>query len=251
MKIKFKILAGFVLIIAMLLVAGFMSIYEFSRLSKSVSALIDDNYKTIEASKTMIEALEREDSGILLLVSGQWREGREILQSADSLFYLAFNVAKNNITEKDEDKYIEKIETSYLTYKEKWEPPIVGTDKEGNITWYFTKLHNSFNTTKSATKDLMTLNQDSMHKEALEMKEQARRAIMPGIVAIIAALVFLVIFNFFISKYFVSPIGKIIKSLKKCNSDTQNFSAEISTNDELKELEKEIQNLIYRIQQTN
>ena len=251
MKIKFKILAGFVLIIAMLLIAGFMSIYEFSRLSKLVSALIDDNYKTIEASKTMLEALEREDSGILLLVSGQWKEGRKILQSADSLFYSGFIVAKKNITEKDEDKYIEKIETSYLTYKGKWEPPVVGTDKEGNITWYFTKLHDSFITAKSATKDLMTLNQDSMHKEAFEMKEQAHRAIMPGIVAIIAALVFLVIFNFFISKYYVMPIENIIHSLKDYDSQTQNFKAGISTNDELKELENEIQNLIYRIQQTN
>lgn len=46
MKIKIKILAGFLLIIVMLLIVGAMSIYEFSRIGKSVKALIDDNYIT-------------------------------------------------------------------------------------------------------------------------------------------------------------------------------------------------------------
>ncbi|MBC8490079.1 MAG: hypothetical protein H8D45_29020 [Bacteroidetes bacterium] len=250
-KIKFKILAGFILIIAMLSIAGFMSIYEFSRLSKSVSALIDDNYKTIEASKTMIEALEREDSGILLLVSGHWKEGRKILQSADSLFSSALNIAKNNITEKDEDKYIEQIEKSYLKYKKKWDTPIVGTNKENSINWYFTDSHTSFITAKYEIKALMSLNQDSMYKEATELKEKAQRAIMPGIVAIIIALVFLLMFNFFISKYYVKPIENLIYSLKNYNLQTQYFNAGISTNDELKKLENEIQNLIYRIKQTS
>ena len=251
MKIRFKILAGFVLLITMLFIAGSMSIYEFLRISKLVNTLIEDNYKTIEASKSMMEALEREDSGILLLLIGKWKEGRQIIHSADSLFNSAFNIAKNNITENNEDRYIEKIGTSYLDFKKKWEPPIVGTNKERDINWYFIELHSNFLLVKSEVNALMALNQDSMHEEASKMKEQAHRAIMPGIVAIISALIFLVIFNFFISKYYVKPIKDLIHSLKKCNSQTQNFNAGISTNDELKELEKEIQNLIYRIKQTN
>ncbi|PKP18525.1 MAG: histidine kinase, partial [Bacteroidetes bacterium HGW-Bacteroidetes-21] len=66
MKIKFKILGGFFVIIAMLMVAGAMSIYEFTHLSNAINSLVEDNYKSIEASKNMIESLEREDSGTLL-----------------------------------------------------------------------------------------------------------------------------------------------------------------------------------------
>lgn len=251
MKIKTKILLGFVLIIAMLIVAGSMSIYEFSRLSKSVTALIDDNYKTIEASKTMIEALEREDSGVLLLMAGHWKGGREILQSADSLFYSAFDIAKSNLTEEGEEKYIAQIEETYQKFKEKWMTPIVGTTKENSIIWYFTDLHPNFIAVKSDVKALMTLNQDSMYKESTELKESSHRAIMPGIVAIITSLIFLVIFNFFISKFYVKPIEDIIHSLKNYNSQMRNFNAGISTNDEFKEIENEIQKLIYKIKQTN
>lgn len=247
MKIKIKILSGFLLVIAMLFIAGYMSIFEFIRLGRSVSSLIEDNYKTIEAAKTMLEALEREDSGVLLLLSGQWKEGRTILKSADSLYYSSFNIAKSNITEKDEDEYVERINLSYLKFKEKWEPPIVGTRKESNIDWYFTELHPIFLTVKSDIKALMTLNQDSMHNEASELSEKAHRAIMPGIVAIVASLIFLVIFNFFISKFYIKPIGNLILSLKNYSSQTQKFTAGITTNDEFNELENEIQNLINRI----
>ena len=251
MKIKLKILSGFSLIIIMLIIAGTMSIYEFSRVSKSVKVLIEDNYKTIEASKTMVEALEREDSGILLLVSGQWKKGREILQSADSLFLDAFHVAKNNITEKGEDTYVDQIENSYQKFKEVWEPPIVGTSKENSIDWYFTYVHSNFITTIDAVNALMNLNQDSMHQEASQLKEQSRRALMPGIVAIIAALVFLIMFNFLISMYYVKPIVSIIHALKAHGSPTQKFDAGITSNDEFKELEQEIKNLIYRINQNS
>lgn len=247
MKIKFKILSGFALIIAMLVIAGFMSIIEFSKLSESVNALIEDNYKTIEASKTMIEALEREDSGILLLVSGQWKEGRTILQSADSLFNTAFDLAKNNITEPDEEKYIERIEKSYLAFREKWVIPIVGTSKENNIDWYFKDIHMNFIAAKSDIQALMTLNQDSMYEEASDLKEKAHRALMPGIIAIISALIFLIMFNFLITKYYVSPLEKMILSLKTFHAQTPYFDAGIETNDEFKALEKEIQNLIHKI----
>lgn len=249
MKIKFKVLAGFILIIAMLIVAGFMSIYDFIRLGKSVNALIEDNYKTIEASKTMLEALEREDSGILLLFSGHWKEGRSILLSGDSAFSKALTVAENNITEKDEDKSIKKIADSYNQFKKTWDIPIVGTDKEQNFEWYFNVIHKQFRIVKHDVKLLMELNQESLYIESTILKEQSRRAIMPGIVAIFSALVFLIIFNFFINKYFIKPIESLIYSVKHFNSYNNTFNAGIVTNDEFKELETEIQNLIYKLSQ--
>jgi len=247
MKIKFKILAGFFLIIAMLVVAGSMSIYEFSKLSGSVTALIDDNYKTIEACKKMNEALEREDSGILLLISGQWEKGRDILATADSVFNSAYTIAKNNVTEEDEDKFIAQIESTYRTFKEEWEHPIVGTEKENSIDWYYEHIHTNFLLAKSDVEKLMTLNQDSMYDESLDLKDKAHRAIMPGIVAIVAALIFLIIFNFFVSKYFVNPITNLVYSLKSFSSGSQKFDADIKSKDELKVLETEIQNLISRL----
>lgn len=112
-------MAGFMLLASLLLVAGAISVYEFTNLSNSVNSLIEDNYKTINATQSMLESLEREDSGILMLLLGKWDEGRAILNSADSSFRSALNIAMGNQTEKDEDIFVAAVNKSYLIYKEK------------------------------------------------------------------------------------------------------------------------------------
>jgi lipopolysaccharide export LptBFGC system permease protein LptF len=193
----------------MLAVAGAISIIEFRWLTNYVESLIQDNYKSIEASKSMLEALEREDSGILLLMLGEWQEGSKIIQAADSSFMEALKIAENNLTEENEDKYINKIKENYTQFKENWQRPIAETDKQGNLLWYKNESHKLFANTKNAVTEIMNLNQKSMYKEASELKEKSKRAIMHGIVSILAALIFSLLLNFFITRYFVRPISQL------------------------------------------
>ena len=246
-KFKYKILAGFFLLVILLIVAGAVSIYEFFKLSRSVDALIEDNYKTIEISKQMLEALEREDSGILLLVLGQWEDGRNILRSADNTFLNGLEIARSNITEPNEDELINKVEIRYLQFKAIWEKPIVDTSKEGDIKWYQETIHEKFLETKKAVNDLMTMNQDSMYGEASSLRDKSHRAIMPDIVAIIAALVFSILLNFFISKYYISPLERLTDSIHAYKPGSGSFKATIEADREITRLEQEISQLIERM----
>lgn len=234
------------LLTAMLAVAGTMSIIEFRWLSNSVHGLIQDNYKSIEASKTMIEALEREDSGILLLMLGDWEEGRLIIESAEDLFLTAFETAKNNLTENNEAEYIEKIDATYQSYKSSWERPIVDTDKQGNISWYRDDIHEKFLDVKSAVNELMSLNQNKMYQDASVLREQSKRALMPGIVSIIAALVFSLILNFFITRYFVNPLSELAEAVNEYREGDNKLHSNITSNDEIKDLEEAINNMLQR-----
>lgn len=245
--LKLKIFASFMLLTAMLAIAGTISIIQFRHLTNSVHGLIQDNYKSIEASKIMLEALEREDSGILLLVLGEWEEGRKILKSADSLFNTAFVVAHKNLTENNEEQHIKEINKAYQTYKSSWKHPIVDTEKQGNISWYKNDIHEKFLYTKKAINELMTLNQTMMYNEVSELKEKSKRAIMPGIVSIIAALVFSIILNFFITRYFVHPISELEEAVSNYKDEDQELSSNITSKDEIKKLENAINNLIKRL----
>ena len=98
MSLRFKILSGFLILALMLAIAGIWSIYELNSIGTSVQELLDDNYRSIKATEMMTEALERQDSGILLLLLGKWEEGRRILDSADNLFEKGYQIAENNLT---------------------------------------------------------------------------------------------------------------------------------------------------------
>ena len=150
MKIRTKILLGFLILTVMLAAAGAYSIYELNMISTSVQKLLDENYRSINATKQMIEALEREDSGVLLLLLGRWKEGNLIIADAHKNFENAFDIASNNITITGEKAYVDKVSANYKAYRVNLDRPIVGTQYEGNLRWYFEKVHKDFTEVKTA-----------------------------------------------------------------------------------------------------
>ncbi|MFH0844642.1 MAG: hypothetical protein ABIG67_06785 [Pseudomonadota bacterium] len=247
MGLRIKILSGFLILTIMLFVAGIWSIYELRTLGTSVQMLLDDNYKSINAAKMMIVALEREDSGILLLLSGNWEEGRSIMEPADTLFGRWFEIAKNNVTVPGEQAYIDKIEAKYRSYKDLWVKPIVGTGHERDLNWYFQGVHKAFLEVKDAVEGLMSLNDQTMYKTASDLKGRAQRAVMPGFVAILSSLIFALIFNYFINYYVVSPIIKVTEAIGRFLKTREPFQVQIETQDELLRLVNSIRELLGRV----
>lgn len=244
MGIRSKIFLGFGILAFMLLLAGFISIHELTSIGKSVIKMLDDNYQSIQASHTMLEALEREDSGVLLLLMGKWDEGRKHIYQSDSLFNNALATARYNITIDGEESFVERIETDYAKYKKSWEKPIVGTSKEGNFEWYYSESHQQFLKVKKSIKALMYLNQTTMYTTSKLLKDRSKRSVMPGIVAIITAIVFTLLFNYFVHYYIARPIVQITRGIEDFNESGKEFKVEIETEDELKRLAEAINNLL-------
>ncbi len=243
MSIRIKILSGFIVLSLMLIVAGIWSIYELNSIGTKVRSILDDNYGSIHAAKEMKEALEREDSAILLLLLGKWKEGRTILASADSLFDIKWEFAARNITIEGEHQRLQAIKSKYDEYKKLWERPIVDTDKEGNLDWYFNHVHHSFEAVKHSIDALINLNDRSMYNTAVELENKSNRAIMPGIVAISAALIFTFLFTYLINYYIVSPIIRITNRTNQFKEKRMPYDVKIETDDEIKRLSDAIEHL--------
>jgi len=247
MGLRIKILAGFLILTTMLAVAGVWSIYELTTVGTSVQRLLDENYKSINAGKMMIEALEREDSAVLLLLSGKWEQGRSIIESADDQFQKGFMTAQGNVTIPGEGASIDEIKARYKAYKELWLKPIVDTSKQGNLDWYFQEMHQAFQDLKLSVGKLVALNHQTMYQTASDLKNRTHRAIMPGIVAILAALIFTVIFNFLINYYVVSPIISTTKGIQRFMETGELPAIQVETEDELFHLVSSIQRLVAEV----
>lgn len=244
MGIRTKIFSGFLILAIMLAVAGVWSIYELRTIGTSVQQLLDDNYKSISAAKTMIEALEREDSAILLLMLGRWEEGRSIMNSADDLFQQGYKIAEKNLTIEGEKSYVDDIRTKHDAYRSLWMKPIVGTKHERNLDWYSKEVHKAFLEVKVSVEKLMNLNDRVMYQTASNLKDRAHRAIMPGIVSIVSALIFSLIFNYFINYYVVGPIIRLTNGIGEFLKTNKTFDAGIETKDEILGLANSIRDIM-------
>ena len=243
MGLRIKILSGFLILSLMLSVAGIWSIYELNNVGASVKRILDENYESINAAKSMIEALEREDSAILFLLLGKWEEGRSIIRGTDILFMDKLSFAYENITVAGEKEHLDLINSKYSEYKQIWERPIVDTDKEGNLEWYFEKVHESFLSVKNEIEKLINLNDSIMYQTASDLENRSNRAIMPGIIALISALVFTIIFNYLINYFMVSPILKMAEAVKHFKKSNKPFDVKIETHDEIKYLADSVKDL--------
>lgn len=236
MHLRMKLLLGFLTLSGMLVVAGIWSIYALSSLGESVQKLLDDNYRSITAAEEMVEALERQDSGVLLLLLGRSAEGREIIDEARLSFEEAFSAAGRNITIDGERAVLDRIRENYGSYEEVWRRPIVDTEREGNISWYFELVHQRFLAVKSSVNDLKRLNERSLYGTASELKGRAERAVVPGTVATIAALVFSVLFSYLVNRFMVGPISRITGAANAFVRHGTPFRVQVDTSDEIGEL---------------
>ncbi len=237
MRLKYKLLAGFLLINAMLIVAGAMSIIELTQMRTETIAIIDGNYKTLHRLNLMFMSVEKEDKAVLMLMLGQWETGRGIISKSDSAFNANYRAATRSTSDNEALSLVYK---KYMTLKHLWELPIVDTKKQGNINWYYNSFMPAYESTIQQIEQAMEYSQKQLHAESKQLLEDSHRALMPGIVAIISAILMSMLMYFFINRFFSKPIENILNGLKKYNETGKSFSVTISTNDEIKELAKEI-----------
>ncbi|OGU54822.1 MAG: hypothetical protein A2V66_06980 [Ignavibacteria bacterium RBG_13_36_8] len=236
MKLRLKILGGFLLLALMLLIASAWSVMEVRSFGTTLQDVLENNYKSIVAAKSMKEALEQEDSALLLLLLGNEIRGLRILYAADSLFYNNLEIAKSNITITGEAQLINSINVKYSDYKKLWDYPINNEMKQNKLDWYFQNIHQSFLDLMVSIDDLTSLNDNQLYSTALQNSERSRRALMPGVIALIAAVVFAFLFNYFINLYVVNPILEITKRINKFMKERVPFDYQIDTKDEISKL---------------
>lgn len=246
MRLGAKILSGFLILALMLLVAGAWSIYQLSAIGTSVQKLLDDNYRSINAGETMLEALEREDSAVLLLMLGKWKEGRDLLASADEQFCRAYETAAGNLTVPGEIDYVNRIQATYKEYKDLWSRPIVDTDRQGNLQWYLEETNAAFKSVKMTVNALIQINEESLYGTASDLKNRAGRAVIPGTVATISALVFSLLFAYLTHRFIVVPIVRITEYAEECAKTGKQTDLEIQTEDEIAQLAQAVKALSSR-----
>jgi len=242
MGIRWKILSGFLTLSIMLLLAGAWSVIQLRGIGRSVGGILDDNYRSIQAAKGMLESLEREDSGILLLLLGQREEARAILLAADSVFAANLEFAAGNETMPGEGECIQALRASYEDYRSLWSARVAG-EPERDLEWYSGPAQDAFGRVKARVHELMSMNDRGMYETASHLQARARRAAMPGVVAILSAVVFSLLFSSFVHAYIVQPLIRIADAARDFADGRKPFDVTVSTGDEIERLAKTVREL--------
>ena len=242
MGIKFKILSGFVILASLLFISGALSMYELTKLGRSVNKLLKDNYKSIDYSKKMMQAVSLQEELLLLSLVQPVDTLTTSFNQADSVFLKNLELAAQNLTLPNEGVYVDSIRMAYGDYILEARG-FIGEDKIDSQKLMLT-VRGKMKQVSLRVEALLTLNQDSLFKVATFLESSPHRAIMPGLIVIISSLVFTILLNYFINHYVISPILRLTKGVNDYVRYRKPLDVSLDTKDELYSLKESLLNLI-------
>lgn len=245
MGIRKKISLGFVVIGSILFLSSIIAVFEFNRMRNSVTDLMKANINSINTSRKLME-LTDEYNFILLsrVITDSALIADEIIY--DNRFDNYISSIKNNFTSDIEISVADSLTATYEHYL-----AVIGETREvmtmtadARKEWYDTKLKPVYNNLRKYKKELGALTQQALADNTNELQEGYYRSIMPGIIAVSAGIILVLLFNYFINLYFISPLLLISKGIKNYREFRKSYNVQFDNDDEIQEINSDVKSII-------
>lgn len=239
-SIRKKIKVGFLVLVGLLLFSGMVSLFELTRLSKRTRSLLESSYYNLELSKRMLDAVEQQNSSLLQMILFQESE-------YDSLYVAGSHEFDTALTEAAEIEQVQTELDSIVVARDRYRALVhrfFDEHHNTDVVWFLGMYKTTYNRLTTSIKEYMTNSQYSLVSRATQLENNAYRAIMPGIITLVVAIVIALIFMFMIDFYYTRPIVKLQKGLDGYLRHNVPFRVRTGGSDEVGRLEDSIEALV-------
>ena len=245
MSLKARLLIGYGVFIAALVVLGAWSAWRLHDMGKVSRRIISENYDSVVAAQEMKESLEREDSAALFALQGTRERALTQLREHRARFDQNLLKAANNITELGESEAIAEIQNDRDIYYRRFDAFSV----KPAANEYFTQLEPQFNQLRADCEHLLQLNQRAMLAKAEAAAGVAqlwfyRTLLIAGLlVALGLALAF------FLAQRIVGPLQRLTESTARIAGGDLDARVEVDSRDEVGMLAAEYNRMAENLRQ--
>lgn len=233
MTLRAGISIGYGYLVALLLLIAVSATVGFLSLSAGIDEVLEENFKTIGAASEMIEALERQDSLVLEMLSLE-RDSRAAagvdLERWRQTVSSALAVAQGNITEEGETELVERIGREIEVHRAAVDRVLA---EDGDLERFRAEVQPAFDRLSGTTRELSALNRQAMLRAGRQAREKGRRnGAWLGFAAALA-LVSLVILTHRLQHRLLGRLDTLTESLEAMASGDHERRFRIDGTDEL------------------
>jgi NtrC-family two-component system sensor histidine kinase KinB len=238
MTLKKKILIGYGVAFALMGLVVAWAVTNLVSLGKATNAILSENYRSILAAENMVDALERQDSGILIMFLGAGEKGIEQFRESEKVFFEWLARAKDNTTIQGEKELVQSIETDYSKYRQQFSRltdlrNTAQVSRRPSLITYQESIHPLFTKVREACVGLRHLNEKTMYGASVRASHVAKRAIWSTGLVAASALIVALIFSLFLAERIVRPIRRFMEASRKISSGDYAVQVPVETGDEL------------------
>ncbi|SLM32611.1 Multi-sensor signal transduction histidine kinase [Desulfamplus magnetovallimortis] len=250
MTLKKKILIGYGVAFLLMGLVVAWSVTNLVSLGKASGAILSENYRSILAAENMVDALERQDSGILLIYLGDEEKGISQFRENEAIFLEWLVRAKDNITIKGEADLVKDIELDYAAYRQyfsRWRD-FQNNEKQLSLSEsYHESVYPLFTKVREECIDLRHLNEETMYAASVKAGIAARRAIWSTSLVAGSALIVALIFSLFLAERLVRPIRRFMEASRNISKGDYTVQVPVETGDELGKLAQEFNEMASKL----
>jgi methyl-accepting chemotaxis protein len=249
MGVRKKIFLGFVIIGLILFTSGMICLFQLVQIEQTVADINANYIRSIEASGKIFDEAKKQTWKILDIMheNSQGEDARIIFN--DTFYVKRLALIRENITVPEEKNMFDTLLIKYQQFKRQTilldSLFLSGSAKERN-EWFNIFYRPVYERFTEAAHSHEILNQNTVTNNSVELKSNFYRMVIPLIVAIAVGLFLIILFNYFINTYFITPVLKIIKGIEDYSVNKQPYNVKIDTRDEINDLNREIKSLISR-----
>jgi two-component system, NtrC family, sensor histidine kinase KinB len=244
MNLKKKILTGYGFTFTLMGLVATWAIINLWLLGKTTDVILRDYYQSILAVENMVDALGRQDSGILLIIMGDSEKGIAQYRENEVHFLEWLHRSKDSIAVEGEAQVIHAIEESYSIYQlqsiqladmektEKASLPLT-------LQTYRDSILPVFNKVKATCLELRAMNEKTMYSVSENTRKVAQHAIWSTVLIASAASIIALIFSLVFAERLVLPLRRFVEASKKISAGEFSVELSVETQDELGQLAAE------------
>ncbi|MBI5586193.1 MAG: HAMP domain-containing protein [Deltaproteobacteria bacterium] len=251
MSLKKKILFGYgVAFILMGLVVAW-AVSNLVSLGQASDAILRENYRSILAAENMIDALERQDSAVLLMFLGDPPAGRKQFRENEADFLGWLVRAKDNVTISGEEKLIQTIASGYTQYRERFSDWSALESKPAAAPlhqYYREEIYPLFAAVRSDCLQLRRLNETAMYTASQKAGSVAGRAIWSTVTLAAVAVIIALFFSLFLSGRIARPLRLFMEAARTISSGDYAVRVPAETRDELGLLAEEFNRMTAQLE---
>jgi two-component system, NtrC family, sensor histidine kinase KinB len=200
---------GASLILVVLVLAW--AIFMLLRLGQASDSILRENYRSIQAAEHMIDAIERQDSAVLLYLLGYQQQGLKEFRENETAFLQWLGRARDNITIPGEKEIIDSIEQNYTTYLgEVGNLHLKGASHQGGaINLYHELILPLFRSTRDTCVKLREINHETMYAASNRAGQLSLQAVVSLSVIGTLLVVIGVVVSFFLARLISRPVTEL------------------------------------------
>lgn len=243
MALKKKILIGYGVSFVLMGLVVVWAVINLVSLGMATEAILSENYRSILAAENMVDALERQDSGILHVFIGDTERGTAQFRDNEANFLEWLARAKDNVTIEGESRLIQSIDSDYAAYRKRFSALTeagVASQRPLKPSLYKETIYPLFFKVREACIGLRHLNEETMYAASVQAGVVARRAILSTIFVASLALIVALVFSFVLSERIVRPIRQFMEASRKISEGDYSVQVAVETGDELGHLASEL-----------